>query len=154
MDTALRIAQIVNALGTVLIGCVVAWIAYQQFRTSRNSFQLSTYDRRRKVFYALQDVLSRIQQEGKPNRDMLNPLLEVMIESSFLFNDKIPDYLTTVRQNILKSCRLRDRLFGDHALPSGDARDQAQEEYEQLEQWFHDQFKHSRELFRKQMKLD
>ncbi len=57
MDTAREIANIGNALGTMLIAAFVAWIVFQQHRTSRAAYQQGLFERRFAAYKKVWDAI-------------------------------------------------------------------------------------------------
>jgi len=132
-----------NALLTPVIAGVVAYIAYQQYKTNRDRLRLDLYDRRLKVFEGLMALLWVIFRKGTCNDQERDQFQRATVEGSFLFDKDIANYLDTIHKKILE-------LGTTHAvlnLPGGEKRDQAVEKERKLFDWFTDQFEVSKEKF-------
>jgi hypothetical protein len=140
---------------TVVIAISVAIVAWQNYRIGRSNFyiakdklRLDLFDRRLKVFEACQKLFSFVLREGRPTSAELTNFLERTANSEFLFGKDIRNYIEEVQVKGLKIIQLNRRLDSER-LEVGDIRTKLAYELSDLEEWFINQFKESREIFRK-----
>jgi len=81
-------ASLISTAPAVLISAYVAWVAYQQYRTTREKLRLDLYDRRFGVYTAAIDfyhVLSRYDENLQPHQEAHRTFIKAVRESRFLF---------------------------------------------------------------------
>ena len=94
---------------TILLGSVLAFVAYQQWNTNRIRLRFDMYDRRYVIYKRVLEGLAKIKQKGDVDRKDLLLFLEYFNESYFLFYKRgfqlgksdIPGYL----QELMDKCR-------------------------------------------------
>ena len=99
---------------TILLGSVLAFVAYQQWNTNRIRLRFDMYDRRYTVYKRVLEGLAKIKQEGDVDRNTFVPFLESFHESHFLFHKRrfqflkadIPGYL----DELIDKCREVDKI--------------------------------------------
>jgi hypothetical protein len=156
MENLLKAAQIVNAFGTLAIGIVLAWIAYQQYRTNWRNLQVSTYDRKLRVYNAVREICTQVVRDGRPTLELRYKLSEPLSESHFLFEDEIPRYLEELWKKIVDGVVLHDQLYdraGQPVYPPGVDRVRVSRERGDNTLWFNDQLERVKELFRPHLRL-
>lgn len=99
---------------TFLTAIVVAYIAVQQYILAKAKLKLDLFERRLKIFNALEVFLATIQKPDIGFSDLNNFHYETS-ESSFLFGDDVRDYLENVSKKAaqLHAVSLRCRANGN-----------------------------------------
>ncbi len=81
------------------IACVVAYIAWQQWRTNARRVKLDLFDRRFRVFDATRKLLGLWYTVGIKDEDYLKFLQETA-EARFLFGAEIEEYRDDIYQRV------------------------------------------------------
>jgi hypothetical protein len=143
----------VTFLGIIISG-LLAYIAYQNYKISKAAFyiqrdklRLDLFDRRYKVFRALQEVLTPFLAKANFTRNELFKFSNDSSDVGFLFGPDIENYINEMNQKILKLIHLNERLENQ---PAGtEERTEITQEMADLEIWFMDQIQNSKKIFRK-----
>ena len=90
MGTADQILYIISALGPVIIGLAVAYIAFQQWKTARDRLKLDLYEKRLKVFTAAHEMYMEVMNRyvGLDDGTKLDEFALRYRASQFLFHKK------------------------------------------------------------------
>jgi hypothetical protein len=99
-----------DTLSTVVVGLVVAYITWQQWKLAHNQLRLDLFDRRYRVFEAARQFLAAIQAESTFGNDTLSEFDKVGGEAAFLFGADIVAYLSAIRDKAI-NMRLQQRLY-------------------------------------------
>ena len=110
----------VSALLTPTVAIFGGYIALQQWRTARNKLKFDLFDRRMKVYEAVNTLLVLILREGKVTDEVLYTYAARTQQSQWLFGPEIQTYLDKqVWHRALEVRRLTTELDG---MPVGDER--------------------------------
>lgn len=112
-------AEIVAAFVTPAIACLVACIAYKQWRINVVALKEKPFDQRFAVFKDVQNVLSEIAGRAKMDLVYADKLAYAAQRARFFFGDEIAEYILDMRKNVLEIWAAHEELDG---LPSGDKR--------------------------------
>jgi hypothetical protein len=88
-----KLVRVFSALLTPAIALLVAYIAWQQQKTSKNQFRLALFERRLKVFNSTGELIATVLRRGKVANDELVNFLYDTRENEFLFGPDIAAYL-------------------------------------------------------------
>ena len=87
-------------IATILIAAIVAYIAYRQLSLDKIKFRWNLYDKRFRVFVAVQKILSETMRKGdfplETNDEGLKEYWESRSVSRFIFGDEIRKYLDEI----------------------------------------------------------
>lgn len=90
--------RIVAALGPLLIGASVAYIAWRQWRTAQDKIILDTFDKRFAVFMDVRRLASiYLQMKDLPPEESSLPN-EIVAKGRFLFGDDVNKILNEIYQ--------------------------------------------------------
>jgi hypothetical protein len=138
-------------LTTLVVGLFAAYLAYHQYRLSRERFKLDLFEKRFKVFSGARVFLTHIMREGKLKD--LDPLWEYRAaigEATFLFDEDITTYLEEIYK------RAVDLHVAGHSmepLPVGDERTRLATEMSESLQWLSQQLPELTKRFSPYMKF-
>lgn len=104
---------------TLIVGCMVAFIAWQQWRVAENKLRLDLFDRRYKVYDATRKFLSCIVQEASFSDAQLFEFYGGTSDAKFLFGPEVVDYLAEIRKRALEM-RKHKKVY--EPLPVGEER--------------------------------
>jgi hypothetical protein len=105
------------ALTTLMVGVIVASIAYRQWQTAKEKLILDLFDRRMNVYQKLRQSISLVNASGKVSDEAERLFLEAENEAVFLFEQDIHAYLRDLWL-IYVNARVLTRKNG---LPAQDA---------------------------------
>ncbi len=125
-------------VGAVIAG-LAAYIAYQQFQVARTKLRLDLYEKRYKVYTALQQFILKALQKVKVKEEDFFILHAEIAEAKFLFGPDVVDYITLVRRKVSTYQGLRDRMYGGEPLEVGDARNKVVAEEAAIYKWLDQQ---------------
>lgn len=81
-------------LGTLAIGCFVAYIAHGQWRTNKDKLKLDLYDRRLAVYEATMKFVLGLSGNPAVDAENMRQYLIATRQATFLFDDDtLPQYL-------------------------------------------------------------
>ncbi|MBU1317776.1 MAG: hypothetical protein KKG33_05140 [candidate division Zixibacteria bacterium] len=142
--------SIMTALVTPIIGAIVAYIAYQQYRIRRYEVRMSMYDKRYAVFETVMEYLASVVEHGKADADKARLLLRSAAEAQFLFDEEIEKFIKDVYHHALEDNTLQWR-FDKAQTP--ELRDPIIEKQNQVLDWFECELHHAKLLFDPYLKL-
>jgi hypothetical protein len=88
---------------TIVLASFAAWTGVQQFRLSREKFKLDLFEKRFAVFAGARTFLTHILRDGDlKTLELLWEYRAAIGEASFLFDDKVTDYLEEIYEYGLK----------------------------------------------------
>ncbi len=103
-----------RALGTpfaaLVFGAVAAWISYQQWQLSKYKYRFDLFDRRYKVYVAIQDLFNELMQDGKISGATYSRFAVIANEARFLFDDEVDAYLKKVVDAIFEKQKLERKM--------------------------------------------
>jgi hypothetical protein len=124
------------SLVTLVIGCAVAYVAWQQWQVARHRLRLDLFDRRYKVYDATRKFLSIILREARFEDSQLFEFYAGTSDAEFLFDSHVVKYLEQVRKRAVDLCT-HQKIY-EH-MPVGDERSRhVQAEHDDL-LWLTDQ---------------
>lgn len=141
---------------TPLIAIIAAYIAYQQYRINKQRFLFETYEKRLKVYNAVQDFLINIRMHGKTTNDNLFQFNRDTSEVIFLFDKTIKNKIDELFNKAIEMIELDEMLYpsdGSDGLPVGDERTKIAKEKSVYNKWFGNQIDITKKLFSKKMSL-
>ena len=94
-------AQVVLPVITIVIGATIAWVSWLQWRTNNERLKHELFDRRMRVYEAVQSFLSKALQAGTVKNEWHPELLRAWQESKFLFDDQITSRIDEVYKKSL-----------------------------------------------------
>ncbi len=121
----------------VIISCLVAFVAWQQWQVAQNKLRLDLFDRRYKVFEAARKFVSQIISNGKFNDRDLMEFNVGTSDTKFLFGSDVVGYLEKLRENAI-DIRHHQKLY-ENLAPGSDRSYHVEAEHDQL-LWFTRQF--------------
>lgn len=145
---------VLSGLLTPLIAITTAYIAYQQYRLSQLQFRHELYERRLRVYKAVQSFLSELVREGGTEVPRLYQFYSDASEAVFLFDSSVQAYIDEIYRKGVETVCLRERLYfsdGSPNLPIGEERSRVAEADGVLLMWHADQLVASKEFFRSKM---
>jgi hypothetical protein len=110
MSASSAVAQWVSAVGQIMIGCGVVFIAWRQHRTARDKLRFEQYERRLAVWVALKELFGEIRADGNISIQSIFSFRGKTHEASFLFGPEIVGYLDTVTEKAAAFRSNRTRL--------------------------------------------
>ncbi|MBN1805630.1 MAG: hypothetical protein JW837_10295 [Sedimentisphaerales bacterium] len=117
---------------TIIIGIFVAYIAYNQYRLSKEKFKLDMFDKRYGVYKNTQVFLTKIFRNAKIEMEDIFEFRAGTQDSVFLFKEDIPDYLQKIDNKALKLWETHKSLDG---VPKGVKRSEMCYEQTDLFDW-------------------
>ena len=136
------------ALLTPITAICLLWLAHKDYQTKTEQFKLNLYDRRYKIYKAVENLLRDILQKGKVDIESMNQFVADTNEREFLFDKAVPTYIDVLRNRAIHLQYLRHMLDNSN-LPVGDKRTKLAYEQCDLLIWFNDQFDISKNMFKK-----
>lgn len=133
---------------TPMIAIIATYIAYQQHKSSKEKFRFDLYEKRFQVYHSIMQLLGSIISTGKVLDEEMKKFLISTSESEFLFEDDIREYLDLIYSKAGDLWHLTT-VLEDQSLPIGEERSKCAHEGHELKIWFSEQFKVSRDKFRK-----
>jgi len=109
-----------------------AYVAYRQFVLGRERLKLDLFEKRFAVFVATRRLLTHALKNADITLEQLFEYRGGIAEASFLFDEDITNYLTSIDQKALHLRTVRDTM---EPLPVGEARTRAAGEIAELLQW-------------------
>jgi hypothetical protein len=87
---------------TIIVGILVAFIAYRQFILAKERFKLDLFEKRFAIYKGVQSLLSYILDQGNVTLDKIFQFRAETQDAPFLFNDDIPLYLKEIDKNAVE----------------------------------------------------
>ena len=121
---------------TLLLAGFGAYLAYQQFRLSREKFKLDLFEKRFSIFSGTRLFLSHILADGKVELKTIFEYRAAIAEASFLFKPDVTDYLEEIYRRAVHMNALAMKLT---AVPVGEERNKLVDEEGGELTWLTDQ---------------
>lgn len=93
MDTTNWLLEGLKIIPTTVIGAIAIYIAHSQWRTAHQKVVLDLFDRRMKVYDAIQSIVIKINNTGEIQPDEINDVRHAINSAGFLFGDEVTEYL-------------------------------------------------------------
>jgi len=145
-----------SALLTPTIALIALYIAYQQHKINQQRLRHETYERRLKVYKAVQAHLSIILGAGKTSYQECTLFYSEASEAAFLFDKSVMDKIDKIYSKSIEMVGLHEKLYpsdGSPGLPIGEERSKVAQENGELLKWHIDQLGESKEFFAKKLGL-
>ncbi|WP_369767764.1 hypothetical protein [Falsihalocynthiibacter sp. BN13B15] len=97
-----------KALGPTLIAFFVAYIAWQQWQSSRATLREKLFDRRLQIFSEVNESLKEIMRSGTVSQTELDNFRNTLNMAVFLFGKEIETYLKGIWSNAVRLKYLND----------------------------------------------
>lgn len=146
--------EVLSALLTPAIALIALFIAYQQYRVNQFRLRHELYERRLRVYKAVQSFLSDIVREGGTDYPRCAEFYREASEAVFLFEPSVQEYIEEIYSKAIDLVAAKERLYppdGSPGLPVGDERTQVSQAKADLLKWLVKQLSASKELFRAKM---
>jgi hypothetical protein len=131
-------------IATLIFGCAVAYVAWQQWQIARHRLRLDLFDRRYKVYDATRKFLSIILREARFEDAQLFEFYAGTSDAAFLFDSPVVEYLEHVRK---RAVNMRTHQSVYEHMPVGDERSRhVQAEHDDLV-WLTDQLTGMTQVF-------
>lgn len=136
---------------TAVIGC---WIAIRQYQTKQFELRLARYDKRFKIYLALNDFVSAVISEPKMSANAVRQFDIATNEASFLYEDDICEYLALVRKKAEEMNRVNSQIedLACRTERSSETTRLAAEKRELID-WFFNEFTASKKRFTKYLSM-
>src|SRR4051794_19500432 len=102
MISHLQLLNLSQVLLTPLIAIIATYIAWQQWKTNQLKVKLDRYDRRLKVYEAVQSILRIILRDANASYDDLVKFRISVAEADFLFGPEIIEFIDEIYQRGVK----------------------------------------------------
>ena len=149
-----QIAEVSKALLTPLIAVITTYIAWQQWKTSKQKLNLDRYDRRLRVYEEVRKILSIIFRDAKVSTDDLLKFRTSVSEADFLFGAEVPAYIDEIYKRGLNLWRWNQeyRDYTQEYKEGYDHKKVVDEMHKELT-WLVSQFEPAKELFKKYLDI-
>ena len=135
MASALQVAQIINALGTLIIGCVVVWITLEQRRLSNHRLAFDLFEKQYDLLKISSNVWPRVLIAGKVESDDYQQIQDVWIRSRVLFSSGVQDQICTIKDQMKRYLDKNQLLFVEETVD--DRKIASREKYDALAKIIH-----------------
>lgn len=125
------------AFVALVIGCIAAYVAYQQYRVARAKLNQDLFDRRYEVFHVVWEYLSYVAQHGPPlpQGEQASAFANIIPKAEFLFGEDFTKYLRTVVEKTAQLRAINRRTDANGNVPMQDDIQPLAD----LTGWFHSQ---------------
>jgi|tagenome__1003787_1003787.scaffolds.fasta_scaffold20870319_2 hypothetical protein len=107
-------AEYIRALGTpfaaLVFGAIAAWISYRQWEVSSYRYRFDLFDRRYKIYAAVQDLFGELMRTDKVSAEIYSKFAVAANEAKFLFDDDVDAYLTKLVDTLFEKQSLERKL--------------------------------------------
>jgi hypothetical protein len=103
-------ATIVQALTTLVLGCVAVYIAWRQWRTSHDRLVFDLFEKRFAVYKVTETLIDRAKIHGPIVRDDLEEFFDGIRGAEFLFDGEARTFLKTIGDKAVKANMRRGQL--------------------------------------------
>lgn len=121
-----------SALLTPVIGTIAAYVAYQQYRTTRTTLRIHLYERRVEILRGVLAALGGVFREGKVPGETIPELLRATSEKDYLLRSDLIEYLEELYRKAVRAYTL---YYEFKELPVGPERTKLVNEHAQLIEW-------------------
>lgn len=130
-----------SAMLTPMLGLLMAYIAWQQWRTNNLKVKHDLYERRLAIYNAVNEFLAAVLANADSTEEERRTFLQKTRESCFLFSADVSEYLTNLYKKAVELHYLNKKLDTIHGgLPVGDERTKVANQSCELSIWFGNQF--------------
>ncbi|MFO1105387.1 MAG: hypothetical protein U1E34_04755 [Amaricoccus sp.] len=128
--------QALNAVATPMIAALVAYVAWRQWQTNRDTLKERLFERRMEVFRETQTYLSEILREAKISDDSIWKFNKTHQNALFLFGPEMQKYLIEIRSRSIDMSSYQAQLEG---VPVGSERTKLVEKEHRELKWLIEQ---------------
>lgn len=140
---------ILQALLTPVIACVVAYIAWQQYRTAEKKLRLDLFDRRYQLYLAVSHLFDIVLHKPDLTVEEIVIAHAATNQRKFLVRDEIARLIDTVKQTAIERLLARQQAQNPNVEPNVLA--QLQWKLQEFERWLALQPAVADEEFRKHL---
>ena len=148
-DLTIKMEHILAIL-TIIIGGLVAFVAYSQFILARDKFKLDLFEKRFAIYKGVQSFLTDIMKEAKVTIERLFQYRAETQDSMFLFDGKIAEYLKEIDE---KALNLYAIALERSDMPKGDQGSSLAKEESELLRWLISQLPKLKDIFSPYLKF-
>ena len=148
--------DILSAILTPIIALIALYVAYQQHVINKQRLRHETYERRLRVYKAVQKHLSNIMRKGTITYQECAEFYSEASEAAFLFDDSVQNKIDEIYKKSLDLAYMHEQLYpsdGSPGIPVGEKRNEVSRKHSELLGWHTEQLKVSREFFAKKLGL-
>jgi hypothetical protein len=146
------VINLFSAFLTPTISIVVAYIAYQQYRTNKLALKIKTYDRGSKIYGAVKKFIGIALRNGTITDNNLYDFWADAPEGNFLFGDEIGDYVEELYKKGMELQRFSAYLRDDNGSNVA-ARENVLKSNDVCFKWFETQYNVAKQKFEKYLAL-
>ena len=146
--------DILAALLTPTIALIALYIAYQQYKINQQRLRHETYERRLRVYKAVQAHLSIILRAGKTSYQECTLFYSEASEAAFLFDNSVMDKIDEIYRKSIDMVGLHEQLYpsdGSAGLPVGEQRSKVSHKNSELLKWHIAQLVETKKFFAKRI---
>lgn len=148
--------DVLSALLTPAIACIALYLAYQQHQINAQRLRHETYERRIKVYKAVQKHLSIIMRDGKTTYPLCSEFYSDASEATFLFDSSVQEKIDEIYKKSIHMVYLHEQMYpsdGSLGLPVGEERSKVAHENSDHLSWHTDQLTALKTFFAKKLGL-
>ncbi len=141
--------NIIQAVLTLAIGVIVAYIAWQQWQLNRTKHRLDLYDRRLKIYQEVKVLINTVVRCGDVSSQELISFISNSSEADFLFGDEIKEYIDALYKKgaDLSALTKGRKHAADHGEPPHYNYEENSKKISEIYLWYGKQFEISYEKF-------
>lgn len=152
-DVCLNPMQFLAAMAQVVFGGSALWIAFLQWKLSKNKSKFELYEKRYEAYKELKKFLGSILSNAKVETKDLISFKWKFEEHFFLFEKDVHNYVKLIYEKSLEHRRLGHKIYGLNSLPIGAERNKVVDEQHEILTWLIDQSENSKEHFEKYLRI-
>ncbi len=133
------VGHFLSAILTLLIGGIVAYIAWQQFTINRRQHRLALFEKRLAVFNSTMKMIASVNQDANADLNQCFQFIRDTRDHEFLFRKEVGDYISEVYKKAI-TLHAKNQMRSTAAL-----------EITQTMEWFIQQSKEAKNIFLKYM---
>ena len=148
--------ETLTALLTPIIAMIAVYIAFQQHKLNEQRLRHEVYERRLKVYKAVQKHLSSILGAGKTTYPLCAEFYSEAAEASFLFDNSVQEKIDEIYKKSITLVSKHEEMYpsdGSPGLPVGKERSRVAQENAALLGWHTEQLETSKEFFAEKLGL-
>lgn len=139
--------KLTPAFISLVVGLTASFVAYLQYRASKDKFRFELFSKRLECFEKLHEFFADIVREGTVKESALPILNDARRKSLFLFGPEIEEFFDEAWKKAVEVYGLRSRLYGPRSLPVGPERNKVCDQETTLMKWHLDKMKNSYKLY-------
>lgn len=147
------IVKLSPAFVTLILGSIGTYIAFSQYRTSRDKLRLDLFEKRLEAYEKLQEYFNYVARYAYVDEKAFAILREARYKSLFLFGNEITEYIDEVLDKGIGLMHLNLKIDGHDSLPVGEERTRACQEKCKLLHWNDEQQREPPKRYFKYMKF-